>query len=463
MSPRTGLGAKPAAESPPIAALESADDLADQILDASHNNPMQRIGRCLLILVLPTTLLAATLYQQPNDAIASLGRYSHLISAICVFASSLILIRLLSLKILIGVAVPTAYLVSLGSDDRTAYIIVLMTLFFLCGVALACFCRKFAFALLIAVSIMSVGVMALQLYGWPSWINALATHGNTQNNLSLHPTLFIDFSGLQALYWQTRPAGLFSSNQMNTLFCFMFLAVFFSVDRTSMLKLLPVAALYVVLTLSKGAIFGSVLLAISMALIYGREYPYRAALYLPALMAAFGLYYFLFPGVVATFFSPYVLYVSVLSRLLDLLNSMGGAAVVEQIRSYAGHTGSIENALRETSRALDAGEVAGVTLYAEIARNPALSVIIFMASAIVAFALKRREQNWWCLSPFHFASLSGLFFYTIVAPVGSHQAFWLFLGMAFAPIYIGLFKTPHDRHSTKRAVVGPVLKGQAAF
>ena len=438
----SGSSAKVAAEPAPIGALALSGDFADQSLDACRNNQMQRIGRCLVILVLPTTLLATTLYPQPNDAIASLGRYSHLISVIGVFASSLIFIRLLWLRVLIGVAVPITYLVSLGSDERTAYIIFLMTLFFLCGVALACFCRRFAFTLVIAVSVLSVVMMALQLYGWPSWINALATHGNTQNNLSLHPTLFIDFSGLLAPYWQTRPAGIFPSNQMNTLFCFMFLAVFFSVDRTCMLKLLPVTALYVVLTLSKAAIMGSVLLAISMALIYGREYQYRAALYLPALLAVFGLYYFLFPGVVTTFFSPYVLYVSVLSRLFDLLNSVGGAAVVEQILSYAGHASSMENALRETSRALRAGEVAGVTLYAEIARNPALSALIFVTGAIVAFSHNRREQNWWHLSPFHFASLSGLFFYTIVAPVGSHQAFWLFLGMACAPIYIGLFKAP---------------------
>jgi hypothetical protein len=365
----------------------------------------------------------------------------------------LLLIRLWRLKVLIGIGVPAAYFVSLASDDRTAYIIPLMTLFFLTGVALADLCRRFAFALIIAVSIVSVGVMAFQLYGWPSWINALATHGNFENSHSLHPTLFLDFSNLQAVYWQTRPAGVFSSNQMNTLFCFMFLAVFFSVDRALMLKLLPVAALYVVLTLSKAAITGSILLAILMALIYGREYWYRAVLYIPALMAAFGLYYLLFPGVITTFFSPYVMYVSVLSRLFDLLNSVGGGAVVEQIQAYGGHTSSFENALRETSRALDAGEVVGVTLYAEIARNPALSVIIIAVGAIVAFALNRRKPstpNCWHFSPFHVASLSGLFFYTVVAPVGSHQAFWLFLGMACASIYVGLFRASHERRPNEQ-------------
>src|SRR5262249_32531852 len=147
----------------------------------------------------------------------------------------------------------------------------------------------------VGIAVVSLPVMLMQLVGWPSWINALATHGYEGGEL--RQTLFLSFSELKAIYWQTRPAGVFSSNQYNTIVFFVLLPIALAKPgRRDWLLIVP--ALYAVISLSKAAIFGSAAFFLLIAWLYGREHKRQALIYCACLAVSLAVYYAFFPGVI---------------------------------------------------------------------------------------------------------------------------------------------------------------------
>jgi hypothetical protein len=285
--------------------------------------------------------------------------------------------------------------------------------------------------------------MLFQLCGWPSWINALATHGLTGPHIGvgLQPTILIDAAKLKAIYWQTRPAGVFSSNQMNTLFFFVVFAFAISSSRPYARFLLPVAAVYAVTTLAKSAIFGSALFCILLATLYRGEYVQRAFSYVFWLVLALVIYHLIFPGVLETYLAPYVIMMSLLA------DSLGLSAAIERIVQYSSQTGTFSQVVADTitafetstpggtAKVVDYSSVGNLTLYSEMARTPILSTVIVVGIVAVAVVLNLKKSDWWRFSSVQAALSFGLFVYTIVSPVAAMQSFWLLVGMALPRIY----------------------------
>jgi hypothetical protein len=398
-----------------------------------------------LFAVLPLAVAAIIFYPQPDPMMVQAGSYFHKLSVVCGFAACVYYLRHSAAKIFLLVAFPLAYLLSSAEDIRTLYEILLMFVFFVCGVALIKFRKDYVGVFVLVVGATSIVAMVLQLYGWPSWINALATHGTNQFGYALRPTLFVNAADLKAIYWQTRPAGLFSSNQFNVLFFFVFFATAITLVRGWRIAL-PLAALYAIVSLSKAAILGSILIAIALAIFYGRDYLRRSMVYGVALAVCFTVYYVLFPGVVSTYISPYVMYVSLLGRLFDLLDAVNMTGVIEQIGEAAGRPGYFGHAVKDAQSAfatagdqlVDYGSLGPLTFYSEIVRNPLLSACLIALAVIVATILNVRRPRWWTTDSYQCAMALGAFVYTFVAPIGAQQSFWLFAGFGLVFVYGGL-------------------------
>src|SRR5262249_34389708 len=149
--------------------------------------------------------------------------YAHKLCAGCAFVAAIWFSKHRPLQIALAVLVPVSFALSHIEAFRALYVALLMYLFFVCGLALIRWHFEYVASVVLGIAVVSLPVMVMQLTGWPSWINGLATHG--YNGDPLGPTLFLSFAELKVTYWQTRPAGVFSSNQANTIFFFVLLSI----------------------------------------------------------------------------------------------------------------------------------------------------------------------------------------------------------------------------------------------
>jgi hypothetical protein len=414
-----------------------------------------------LYLMLPLSLVAYTLYQQPHPDLMQAGRVAHIVSVLCVFVAGVVFTRHRASKIAIALALPLTLIFSEISEDiRTVYLVILMYAFFLAGLALIQIDGRYVRVFVIAFACVSLPVMLLQFYGWPDWINALATHGLTGSHIGvgLQPTLGVEKADLKAILWQVRTAGLFPSNQMNTLFFFVLFAVTITLKPRASMFALPLAALYAVLTISKAAIVGSIILSLGLAAIYRGEHVKKAAVYLLWLAFSLAVFFLLFPGVMQSFFSPYVFLVSIFARLFDLLDSLSQSALIEIIvaTSKEAPADSWQRAVTDTVKAfatssgdtrharVDYSTMGNLSLYSEIAREPFLSSIIIGLALATGVALNHRSRSWRFM-PLQACLALGLGFYTVVAPVSSQQSFWVWVGMALPSIYGALVRVHTER------------------
>jgi hypothetical protein len=392
------------------------------------------------------------LYQQPDAVLATLGSYCHRLSVASALVATLWYSRHLVAQVTLAILVPATFLMSSIEEARTLYLILQMYLFFFCGLALMRLQAEYLGDLVLVVAAVALPVMVLQLLGWPSWISALATHGRDPvlGMPAFAPTLFVDYLDLKAVLSQTRPAGPFASNQVNTLFFFILFMV--TVARAGRpWWLLPLTATYCVVLLSKVAIFGTAALYLLIAKMHPAERR-NGVIYVASLGAAFAIYSVLFPGVVQAYISPYVISVSFFARVLDVADSLGLTSLIEWITAHAGDGGTFDRAIRDSVKAfadgatgtnlpirehVDYGSLGSLTTYSDMARAPWLSAAI--VAALVALAVGLHRKDWRAvMTPMSVAGICGVAAMTVVMATAQLQQFWLFFGLAAVPIYGGL-------------------------
>src|SRR5688572_2504492 len=88
---------------------------------------------------LPFAIAATILYPQPHSSLITVGKLSHVISLFCAFVACAVLARHPISKAVIILGFPVAYIFSFVfaiEEIRTVYLVILMYMFFLVGLAL---------------------------------------------------------------------------------------------------------------------------------------------------------------------------------------------------------------------------------------------------------------------------------------------------------------------------------------
>ena len=402
---------------------------------------------CLCV-VLPFALAAAVLYPQYEPALIRAGSYFHYASVAAVLVATVLAARSKFLGIALFSSVVSAFLISATLGVRTPYLMLLMLTFLFAGMALARFERAWLRQFVLGLGAVSLAAMILQVFGWPSWINGLATHGVMREGdrvvLELQSTLFVPATDLKAVAWQTRPAGVFASNQFNTLFFFVLFAVGMATAKRGKMGFATVVllAVYCALTLAKSALCGTVVVAALLPVLYGRECVWKSATYVASLAAALAVYSMLFPGVVSTYLSPYVLLVSALARAVDLLSAIGLQSTADFLLSAMHGDGILARAAADTAKAyvgdlgvVDYDKLGSTSLYSAMARQPAISAALIAAALAIRLALYARRREPIIFGSFETMILLGMFCFTFVADISTLQAFWLFVGFGAVCLY----------------------------
>jgi hypothetical protein len=430
-------------------------------------------GRGALLTVAPLMFAAAVLSQQGPQT-AAIGTYCHRLSVVCALIVALWFSHHKPAHIAIAIVLAVTFVLSFVDEVRTLYLILQMYLYVVCGLVLIRFQKDYLVNFVTVLAVVSLIVMPLQLVGWPSWINNWAIHGRVDGvPLELHPTLFVDYPTLKAVYNQTRAAGIFSSNQFNTLFFFFLLTVAVMSPGRNLWRL-PLAAVYAVFTLSKAVIFGSTACLLLVALVYQGEHRGRAIVYVSSLLATFVIYAYLFPGVVETYLSPYTIIVSAVARLLDVLDAIHFESLVAFISSYSGDAGTAGMAVRDTLRAfaqvpwgteatskqlanttIDYGSLGSLTFVSQMARAPVLTGTLVVIGSAVAIVLHRKKPKL-TLGPVDFVSGLAVVAIALTMPVATLQVFWLYFGLATVAVYGPLVVCPSEE--TSSAWLTPVWK-----
>lgn len=405
-------------------------------------------------LVMPLAFGAAILYPQPNERVAQIGKMCHLLSLVMAWIGVAYFARNSAVKFGLLLALPLANFLSSFEAIRTVYLVLITVVLGISGMIMARRFGRYLMLFVVVLGVVSLVLMALQLYGWPSWINGLATQGAYDQygaHYELHPTLLVNVRNLKAVYWQTRPAGIFSSNQASTMFFFVLLAVTVSWRGRACYPLLFIAAAYAVLTLSKAAIFGPIAIFAALSFFAGSAYVAMGAVFLLTEAVLLSLYLLLFPGVIDTFFSPYNFLVSIAARAIDLAGAVGLKDAISIASEMGWHRNivgaAVSDALaafRTPGGALNYDSLGATTLYSEIARTPVASALIIMALAAVGVFLHRRGEGgaWGRPQPFDLALLSGMFIFTWVMAVGAFHVFWMCTAFGLLPIYGKLIEPP---------------------
>lgn len=428
----------------------------DEYRSRRHGTLQFQPNTALLIslnVLLPLALIAAVLYTQPDPELFQVGRCAHILSVLAAFVACVTAIRISSAKALILVSLSITLLFSVVPGMRTLYLTTLSFVFFTSGAALIKYCRGYVIALLAAIGGVSLILMMLQLYGTPLWANSLATQGLAADGgragAEVAPTLFVEAKGLAAQYWQTRPAGLFASNQFNTLFFFVIFSASMSLRGRLGHISAPLLALYAMMTLSKAAFLGSLSIYVTLAMLFRHQFILRSVIYCLSLAGIFLVYKELFPGVVATFFSFYVLFVSLVARFFDLAAAAGLEHLVTYVSSFAGDTGDLARAIRDAMKAfapdgspnplnpanLDFDRLGATSLFSQIARHPTVSLVIAMSAVAIAIAISRARTNRWKPTAFEISALLGMGIFAAVADTSTQQIYWLFVGFGFAGFF----------------------------
>jgi hypothetical protein len=417
-------------------------------------------GRGALLILAPLMFAAALFSQQADPQTAAVGTYCHRLSVFCALIVALWFSRHKSVHIAIGIVLAVSFVLSSVEEARTLYLILQMYLYVVCGLVLMRFEKDYLVNLVTVLAVVSLIVMPLQLVGWPSWINSWATHGRVDGvPVELHPTLFVDYLALKAVYNQTRAAGIFSSNQLNTVF-FFFLLIVAVISPGKNLWRLPLTAAYAVFTLSKAVIFGSTAFVLLAALVYRSEHKRRAFVYVSSLLATFVIYAYLFPGVVETYFAPHTIMVSAVARLLDVLDAIHFRSLVTFISSYSGDAGTAAVAVRDTMRAfaqipwgtdvtskqlaktaIDYGSLGSLTFISQMARAPLLTGALVVIGLAVAVVLNRKKPKL-TLRPVDLVSGLAVVVVSMTMPVATLQVFWLYFGLATVAVYGPLVDRP---------------------
>jgi hypothetical protein len=421
-----------------------------RLINACHLQSRNWISSTITLALLgflPLQLIAITLTGQPSAALTRVGTVCHRTSVILAFAVTIYFIRDQRARLFILIAFPAFFVLSAFDPLRFFYLSFLMALAFVCGMALERFHPRFLRVFIVAVSVVSLVIMVLQVVGWPDWINNLAMHGTPEQMAKgLQRTLFAQLHQLTALSWQTRPAGIFGSNQFNSVFFFAMFAISITAPRPQAKWLIPLSAMYAIVLLSKGAIFGSAVISIVMALWYRDEYVARCGFYLGAILVCYFVYLILFPGMVAIYLSPYVIYVSILARAFDLLDAIGFADLIALFIKQTSESSRIVEAITDIKNAYIAAatenatispnysSLGSLTLYSEMARNPLRSIALVGVISVIGWWLNRRRRIP-ALTPFQMSMVLGAAVISVVTPPALLSVFWIFLGFGTLPIF----------------------------
>ena len=366
-------------------------------------------------------MLAATLYPQPESGFVVAGKMIHICSIAAACVVLLIMVHRRWLAVGYILAMLALYIAVRGTPLDGIYIAGLMTLFAMAGLVSDLSAVRTA---VFGVFAISLPVMLLQLLGWPDWINGLAMHAiapdGTDWSQPAHPTLFVPATELSAQSAQIRPAGVFSSNQYNTLFLFAVFALALTSDRWRWL--LVAAAAGVVLSMSKSAIVGTVVVAVIVAAVHRGDYGHRALVYAMAVAAGLVVYEAVFPGVFrytlvfSTFFNSFAV------RALDIGEALALDGLVRTIFLIPDTIAvPVDSSVHDSA----------LSLYAQIADEPLIAGVIAALMAVAALAIyySRGRNRIGRPTPFALAMLVCCVCFTAVADVSTWQSFWFFVGM----------------------------------
>jgi hypothetical protein len=182
-----------------------------------------------------------------------------------------------------------------------------------------------------------VPLMLLQIVGVGSWVMGWSTaylddpssfmdasQVGTFMDVPLYPTLFVGYDDLVLSIAQARPAGLMHANNVISIFVAIAVAVALVIPRSARLRagdLIVTAA--VILTMSKMVFALTAMLYVGALLFAPAERKVLTLKLLCVFASGFWVYYVLFPGLLQSNLSEEMVRVSIMLRLLGVLNAVG--------------------------------------------------------------------------------------------------------------------------------------------
>lgn len=295
-----------------------------------QNRLFQRGQHRLIHLVatalLPSMIAAVVLANQSVNELQLLGRLFHLSSIAGAVALLLVAIGRWSVPYVAMVGV--VFVVGAMTLQRLPYEVSLNVMFLGAGTVVAWVARESATKALLAMTLVSGGVMLLQVLGVGEWTQALVTHGlltgGGKVEVPLEPAFLVSAADFQGSFLQGRPSGLFHSNQFANLVVLVTFALTVTMQRP-VNKIIGLALCVVSTLLLSKVVFLGVALMLFILFFIGKR---QTSVTYTVMMAASLLgYAVLFPGLFQLFLiNPHVLIVSIVVRVIDMAAALGGDA-----------------------------------------------------------------------------------------------------------------------------------------
>jgi hypothetical protein len=274
-----------------------------------------------------------------------------------------------------------------------------------------------------------------------------ASEVGTFIEVPVYPTLFVAYDDLILSIGQARPVGLMHANNVISIFVAMAVALNLVIPRSARLRvgdLIITAA--VVLTMSKMVFALAAALYVGAILFAPAERKVLALKLLGVFAIGMWIYYLLFPGLLQSNVSQEVIRVSVMLRLLGVLNAVGieniGAFLYDQSQLIG--TAFNEDESYSTVALLLSSSVAMPTLFA--------------AGAGGLFYFYRLRQmglgNAWGYAVLLLVCVATQF----AVPFAAAASFQLILGLALFPLFPRLWR---DRIPARKSV--PRAQGAETF
>jgi hypothetical protein len=285
-----------------------------------------------------------------------------------------------------------------------------------------------------------VPIMLMQILGVSSWLMGWNTgymhdpsmltieEVGTFKDIPVYPTLFVEAEDLLYSVGQGRPVGLmYGSNPLSVFICFA-LALNLAIKRKSRFRFSDaVVTLAIVLTMSR-LVFGVTILLYLWFLISRKQGKRDLVLKLTAATAiTFFLYFFFFPGLFYSNFTPGIIMSSIMLRSVDLLKASG----MYDLFNSSGQLGELMEIYRP-SFTYEIGE--GYSSVATLLRSrmliPVLLVVFF--GAIVYMNRLRRMPSG--RSTVYVVTLATCFLTQLAVPFINTPSFQLVAGFALFPL-----------------------------
>jgi hypothetical protein len=287
---------------------------------------------------------------------------------------------------------------------------------------------------------LSLIVMFIQITGWSNLVMIWDTSylddplsdydindAGKFKNYILQDTLFKQQHEITHFIGQARPSGLTHNNNILSFFLLVGVAINLSKKKKRNKHFIDIIySLAVIFSMSKLAIFGSILLYLTSIIFNIFTTRTRSLKMLILLFPSALIYWILFPGLMSINFSEINVLISLLLRLVDLLSSLGILNLLPNVSD-----------LFETNKPSTDFEISvGYTTYSTLINNGLLLPLIIFSIILYTKYKKEVKYNYESQKKMYYSVLYVLILSQFGVPMYLSPIFYILLGFTLSPIIL---------------------------